>query len=157
MEEHLKYIQQSLDLAEKNVKQGRGGPFGAIIVKNGIILAEGVNQVTSENDPTAHAEIVAIRNACIKLNSFSLEGASIYINAEPCPMCLSALYWAGVSKVFYAASSDDVEKIGFIDAYLYREMNKEPGNRDISMVQLMRDKSLKVLNLWVSKEDKIDY
>lgn len=157
MEEHLQFMTRAIQLAEDSVKSDQGGPFGAVIVKDGAVVSEGVNRVTSQNDPTAHAEIVAIRAASQKLGSFRLDGASIYISAEPCPMCLGALYWAGIKNVFYGASVVDVEKIGFIDAHIYREFKKEIPEREVKMIQLERDRSLRVLDLWINKTDRVNY
>ncbi len=152
-----KFMQEAIWLAENNVSQGRGGPFGAVIVRQGKIIARGDNQVTSTNDPTAHAEIVAIRRACESLGDFRLTGCEIFINCEPCPMCLAALYWAGIEKIFYAAGRQDAANIGFADEHIYTEINKEPCQRSIKMIQLGRDEALGVFAQWDNTLDKKNY
>lgn len=147
---------QAIRIAEQSL-QHEGGPFGAVIVKNGEIIGSGSNRVTLDNDPTAHAEVVAIRNACRFENNFQLEGCTIYVNCEPCPMCLAALYWAGVEEIYFAANRKDAADIGFADDHIYQEIAKEPGNRSITMHQMMRDEALHGFKLWDELEDKIPY
>jgi len=134
-----------------------GGPFGCVIVKENKIIAEGSNKVTSSNDPTAHAEIVAIREACKKLNIFNLTGCDLYTSCEPCPMCLSAIYWGRIEKIYYANTRDDAQKIDFDDSLIYSELLKDVKKRKISMVQMMRDEALKAFELWDKKTDKVKY
>ena len=134
-----------------------GGPFGCVIVKENKIIAEGSNKVTSSNDPTAHAEVVAIREACKKLNTFNLNGCDLYTSCEPCPMCLSAIYWGRIEKIYYANTRDDAQKIDFDDSLIYSELLKNVKKRKISMVQMMRDEALKAFELWDKKTDKVKY
>ena len=134
-----------------------GGPFGCVIVKENKIIAEGSNKVTSSNDPTAHAEVIAIREACKKLNTFNLTGCGLYASCEPCPMCLSAIYWARIDKIYYANTRDDAQKIDFDDSLIYSELLKNVKERKISMVQMMRDEALKAFELWDKKTDKVKY
>tara|TARA_B100000686_G_C15803728_1_gene485518 strand:+ start:33 stop:497 length:465 start_codon:yes stop_codon:yes gene_type:complete len=145
-------IKLSLESVNKN-----GGPFGCIIVKENKIVAEGFNKVTSSNDPTAHGEIVAIREACKNLNTFTLAGCELYSSCEPCPMCLSAIYWARIGKIYYANTRDDAKKIDFDDSLIYSEFNKNINERKIPMVQIMRDEALKAFELWDKKKDKVKY
>ncbi len=152
-----KFMKEAIRLADEKMRQGVGGPFGAVIVKDDTIIAHGFNMVTSSNDPTAHAEIVAIRNACSALKDFSLAGCVIYINCEPCPMCLAAMYWAGIEKVYYAATRQDAAEIGFADDFIYNEIAKEPSQRTIPSKQLMRPEALRVFKAWEDLEDKIPY
>ena len=151
-----KYMQRSIELSIESVNNG-GGPFGSVIVKNNKIIAEGSNKVTSTNDPTAHGEIVAIRHACKSLNNFNLSGCELYSTCEPCPMCLSAIYWAHIEKVYYANTRDDAQKIDFDDSLIYSELLKNVKKRKIPMVQMMRDEALKAFELWDKKTDKIKY
>lgn len=151
------FMQHAIQLAETNMRAGKGGPFGAIIVKNNQIIAEGWNCVTSSNDPTAHAEIVAIRKACTVLNSFSLAGCTLYTSCEPCPMCLAAIYWAHLDRVYYAATRDDAAAIGFDDAAIYQELGKSFAQRSIPFEQMMRQQALAPFKQWQSKTDKIPY
>ena len=152
-----KFMQRAIELAAQAVEGGMGGPFGAVVVKNGQIIAEGFNQVTSANDPTAHAEIVAIRAACDKLGSFQLDGCVIYTSCEPCPMCLGAIYWARPKAVFYACNQADAAAIDFDDAFIYLEMEKEVGARSIPFINLMRPEALSVFRNWEEKPGKIKY
>ena len=147
---------RAIELSIKSVDSGTG-PFGAVIVKDNKIVSEGFNIVTSSNDPTSHAEIVAIRNACKDLNNFSLEGCDLYTTCEPCPMCLSAIYWARIERVYYANTRNDAQKIDFSDAMIYEELNKTIKDRKIPMHQMMRDEALKAFDLWNKKEDKVKY
>ena len=134
-----------------------GGPFGCVIVKDNKIIAEGSNKVTSSNDPTAHAEIVAIRDACQKLNTFNLSGSDLYSSCEPCPMCLSAIYWSHIDNIFYANTRDDAKKINFDDSFIYSEFSKKIEDRKIPIKQMLRDEALKAFDLWNKKIDKIEY
>ncbi len=148
----LKAIELSIKSAETI-----GGPFGCVIVKDNKIISEGSNKVTSTNDPTAHGEIVAIREACLKLNTFNLSGCELYSTCEPCPMCLSAIYWSHIDKIFYANTRDDAKNIDFDDSFIYSEINKKIGDRKIQMIQMLRDEALKVFKIWDEKVDKIKY
>ena len=134
-----------------------GGPFGCVIVKDNKIIAEGSNKVTSSNDPTAHAEIVAIRDACQKLNTFNLSGSNLYSSCEPCPMCLSAIYWSHIDNIFYANTRDDAKKINFDDSFIYSEFSKKIEDRKIPTKQMLRDEALKAFELWNKNTDKIEY
>ena len=151
-----KYLQKAIELAKKNIESG-GGPFGAVIVKDGIIIAEEANRVTPDNDPTAHAEILAIRSAASKLKSWDLSGCELYTSCEPCPMCLGAVYWAHIDKVYFSASHDDARDAGFDDADMYNEMQKNPSERKISMVSALEEKGKNVFAKWKEKENKIEY
>lgn len=137
--------------------RGSGGPFGCVIVKDGKVIGQGYNEVTSTNDPTAHAEVVAIRNACKNLNSFKLEGCVLYTSCEPCPMCLGAIYWARPDRVVYACSREDAAAIGFDDDFIYKEIPLQSSERKIQTEQLLRDEGVKVMELWKTKKDKINY
>ncbi len=150
------FMKKAIDLSVESVNNG-GGPFGCIIVKDNKIISEGSNKVTSSNDPTAHGEIVAIRVACEKLNNFSLKGCELYSNCEPCPMCLSAIYWARIDKIYYANTREDAQKIDFDDSFIYSEFQKDINQRKISMFQMMRNEALKAFELWDKKKDKIKY
>ena len=152
-----RFMLRAIELANNGMNSNDGGPFGCVIVKNGEIIGEGNNNVTGSNDPTAHAEIVAIRNACKNLNSFQLNDCEIYTSCEPCPMCLGAIYWARPSKVFYACTREDAANIGFDDDFIYKELNLSMENRSISMVQILQTKGLEVFNNWRTKIDKIKY
>ena len=150
------FMKRAIELSIESVKNG-GGPFGAVIVKDDKIIAEGSNEVTSTNDPTAHGEIVAIRNACKKLNNFSLRGCEIYSSCEMCPLCLAACYWSRVDKIYYANTREDARKIDFDDSFIYSEINKNINERKIPMTQVMRDEALKAFELWDKKTDKVKY
>lgn len=151
------YMARAIALSIENVSAGRGGPFGAVIVKNENIVAEGANRVTLTNDPTAHAEVVAIREACKKLGTFRLEDCEIYASCEPCPMCLSAIYWAHLSGVYFAGLSTDAAAIGFDDSLIYREMSQPGSQRQVPMIQMMRQEALAAFRLWESTPNKIEY
>ena len=151
-----KFMTRAIELSIESVNTG-GGPFGSVIVKDEKIIAEGFNKVTSTNDPTAHGEIVAIRKACKSLNNFNLSGCELYSTCEPCPMCLSAIYWAHIDKVYYANTRDDAKKIDFDDSLIYSELLKNVKKRKIPMVQMMRDEALKAFELWDKKTDKVKY
>ena len=150
------FMKRAIELSLESVNKS-GGPFGCIIVKENKIVAEGSNNVTSSNDPTAHGEIVAIREACKNLNTFTLAGCELYSSCEPCPMCLSAIYWARIGKIYYANTRDDAKKIDFDDSLIYSEFNKNINERKIPMVQIMRDEALKAFELWDKKKDKVKY
>jgi len=150
------FMKRAIQLSIDSVKNG-GGPFGAVIVKNDKIIGEGSNKVTSTNDPTAHGEIVAIREACKKINNFNLSGFEIYSTTEPCPLCLSAIYWARINKIYYANSREDARKIDFDDSLIYSELKKNINERKIPMTQMMRDEALKAFELWDKKTDKVKY
>ena len=149
-------MKRAIELSIKSVNNG-GGPFGSVIVKGDKIIAEGSNKVTSNNDPTAHGEIVAIREACKKLNNFSLNGCELYSTCEPCPMCLSAIYWARIDKIYYANTREDARKIDFDDSLIYTELQKNIDKRKIPMIQMMRKEALKAFELWHTKTDKVKY
>ena len=150
------FMKRAIQLSIDSVKNG-GGPFGAVIVKNDKIIAEGSNKVTSTNDPTAHGEIVAIREACKKINNFSLKGCELYSTCEPCPMCLSAIYWARIEKIYYANTRKDAQKIDFDDSLIYSEFQKNINKRKIPMIQIMKNEALKAFELWDKKKDKVKY
>src|ERR1022692_604343 len=151
------FMARAIQLSIDNVNSGRGGPFGAVIVKDGAMIAEGANQVTSTKDPTAHAEILAIRAACAKLGVFELQGCEIYASCEPCPMCLGAIYWARLSRVYFASAAADASRIGFDDSLIYREIAQPITHRSIPMVQMMREQALAALRAWEEKVNKIVY
>lgn len=150
-------MQRAFELARESVRSGHGGPFGCVIVKDGKIVGEGFNRVTSGCDPTAHAEVVAIRNACTNLNDFQLTGCEIYTSCEPCPMCLGAIYWARPDRVFFAATREDAAKAGFDDNFIYTEIVKPLSDRSIDMIPLERESAISLFDEWVKKEDRIDY
>jgi len=150
-------MQRAIALATENVRTGRGGPFGCVVVKDGEIVAEGMNLVTSTNDPTAHGEVVAIRRACEKLGTFSLEGCEVYTSCEPCPMCLAALYWSRCSTIYYGNTAADAAAVGFDDSFLYDEVKKPLDQRAIPIRQLLHDEALGSFRAWTASEKKIDY
>jgi tRNA(Arg) A34 adenosine deaminase TadA len=156
MADHHTFMSQAIELAEQNLARG-GGPFGAVIVRHNEVIGSGANRVTLTNDPTAHAEMEAIRAACRAINDFQLADCTIYVNCEPCPMCLAALYWAGVKAIFFAADRLDAAHIGFADDLIYQEFAKAPADRQITMQQLMRAEALHGFTLWEELEDKIPY
>lgn len=151
------FMARAIHLSMENVQSGRGGPFGAVVVKDGALIGEAANQVTSMNDPTAHAEVLAIRAACKKLGTFELEGCEIYTSCEPCPMCFGAIYWARLSRVYYANLHADASKIGFDDTLIYREIALPHSRRKIPMVQMMREQALAAFRAWQNKPNKIEY
>lgn len=155
-EEDKMFMEMAARLSEENVKNG-GGPFGAVIVKGGEIVATGVNRVTANNDPTAHAEVSAIRNACQKVGSFKLDGCIVYSSCEPCPMCLSALYWAGVKAIIYGNTKEDADSIGFGDKFIYEEIDRQPSERTIPCHHLANSHTPVAFNMWRDKEDKVVY
>ena len=150
------FMKRAIELSIESVRGG-GGPFGCVIVKDQKIVSEGSNKVTSNNDPTAHGEIVAIREACKKINNFSLSGCELYSSCEPCPMCLSAIYWARIDKIYYANTRKDAQKIDFDDSLIYSEFQKSIDTRKIPMIQMMRTEALKAFELWDKKTDKVKY
>ena len=156
MEDKNKFMAKAIELSI-NSANTIGGPFGSVIVKDSKIIAEGSNNVTSSNDPTAHGEIVAIREACKKLNTFDLSGCEIYTSCEPCPMCLSAIYWSRLDKIYYANTREDAKKIDFDDSFIYLEIPKKIDDRKIKMTQMLRDEALKAFEIWDKKVDKIKY
>jgi guanine deaminase len=147
---------RAIELSIQNVRLG-GGPFGTVIVKNGRIIAEGTNRVTATNDPTAHAEIVAIREACRQLGAFDLKGCDIYASCEPCPMCLGAIYWARLARVYFAGLASDASHAGFDDSFIYREIARPHSEREIPMIQMMRQEALEAFRGWTAKPDKALY
>ena len=149
-------MKRAIELSIESVNKG-GGPFGCVIVKDEKIVSEGSNKVTSSKDPTAHGEIVAIREACKKINNFSLSGFELYSSCEPCPMCISAIYWARIDKVYFANTRQDAQKIDFDDSLIYSEFQKNIDKRKIPMVQMMRSEALKAFELWDKKTDKVKY
>ncbi len=151
------FMQQAIELATENALSGRGGPFGAVIVRNGEVIATGANQVTTTNDPTAHAEVVVIRAACAKLASFSLKGCEIYTSCEPCPMCLAAVYWARLDAIFYGNTAADAAAAGFDDAFLYDEMKLPIERRSIPTTNLLRDQAISSFNAWREFAGRIEY
>ena len=153
---NIDFMKRAIELSIQNIKNN-GGPFGCIIVKENKIIAEGVNRVTLNNDPTAHAEIIAIRNACKKLNTFNLEKCELYTSCEPCPMCLSAIYWSHIDKIYYGNSRLDASKIGFDDDFIYNELNKDLSSRKIQMKQISQKEAKKAFLDWDKKIDKVEY
>lgn len=152
-----RYLSRAIALSREHMDKGAGGPFGAVIVRDGQVLAEGWNQVTSSNDPTAHAEVVAIRRACEAVGDFSLEGATIYTSCEPCPMCLASAYWARVSRIVYANTRFDAAEIGFDDSLIYDEIPKPPPERIIPMDHVPSLEAKAVFDSWAEKPDKVGY
>ena len=150
------FMQQAIDLSIENVANG-GGPFGAVIVRNGEVIATGTNRVTATCDPTAHAEVSAIRAACAKLGDFKLAGCTVYSSCEPCPMCLSALYWAGVERIFYGNTKEDAKAINFDDSFIYDQIALEHSERTIPCINFMRQQALAGFKAWQNKEDKVLY
>jgi len=150
------FMQKAIELSIKNI-HNNGGPFGCVIVKNNKIISEGVNGVTQNNDPTAHAEIVAIRNACKKLNTFDLSGCELYTSCEPCPMCLSAIYWSHIDLVYYGNSRENAAEIQFDDKFIYDEMKKDINERKIPLKQILKDEAIKAFDLWTQTENKTKY
>ncbi len=155
MREH--FMRSAIALAIENIEAGRGGPFGCVIVRDNQIVGEGTNCVTSTNDPTAHAEVIAIRNACRKLGSWQLTGCDIYSSCEPCPMCIGAIYWARASRLYFAASSSDAASLGFDDLFIYEQLKVTPANRRIPMIPIMRDEALEAFSLWQHTAAKVAY
>ena len=150
-------MRRAIELAVENVRAGKGGPFAALVVKDGRILAEGTNRVTSTNDPTAHAEVVAMREACRALRHFQLDGCDIYTTCEPCPMCLGAIYWARPARVFFAGTREDAARSGFDDSFIFDQVPLPIAERKIPMIPLLRAEALRAFDEWDKKEDKIKY
>ncbi len=149
---------RAIELAQQGLESNAGGPFGCVIARDGLIVGEGVNRVTSTNDPTAHAEVVAIRDACRNLSTFQLEGCVVYTSCEPCPMCLGAIYWARPERVYIACDRHDAAAAGFDDAFIYEELcGNDLGNRKVPISILLRDEGMKVFEKWIAKPDKIEY
>ena len=155
-DDDIRFMNMAAELAEKNIDEG-GGPFGAVIVRNGEVVATGVNRVTASNDPTAHAEVNAIRNACSKEQTFNLSGCVIYTSCEPCPMCLSALYWAGVKRICYGNTKDDAKAINFDDSFIYDQLELNYADRSIQCDHFMRAEAIRAFKKWAEKEDKTAY
>ena len=151
------FMQEAIRLSIENVRSGKGGPFGAVIVKDGEIIARGANEVTSSGDPTAHAEVVAIRNACKALGTFQLDGCEIYTSCEPCPMCLGAIYWARPDKMYFANTKKDAAEINFDDQFIYDEIEIPYQNRKLVTSQIMREEALEAFKLWSTSISKIEY
>lgn len=151
-----KFMERAIELASNSVDSA-GGPFGAVVVKDGKIIAEGSNCVTLHNDPTAHAEVMAIRNACKELNTFDLSGCEVYTSCEPCPMCLSSMYWAHVDRYYYGCTQDDAKAIGFDDSFIYKQIDLKPEDRSLKSSQMLHAKALTAFKKWEKKEDKTEY
>ena len=156
MDKKNNFMLRAIELSVESVNFG-GGPFGCVLVKDDKIIAEGFNKVTSTNDPTAHGEIVTIRESCKKLNTFNLKGCDLYSSCEPCPMCLSAIYWSHIDNIYYANTRDDAKKIDFDDSFIYSEISKNMKDRKIKMKQMLRDEALKAFKIWDEKKDKVKY
>lgn len=150
-------MSRAIALSLENVRSNNGGPFGAVVVKDGEIVGEGANQVLATNDPSAHAEVVAIREACRKLSTFQLTGCEIYSSCEPCPMCMGLIYWSRPERVYYANTAADAARIGFDDDFIYHELARDPQNRSLKMEQIMRDEALIAFREWDKKPDKVRY
>lgn len=150
-------MKRAIELARTGMENNEGGPFGCVVVKDGEIIAEGNNRVTTSNDPTAHAEVVAIRKACEALNTFQLDGCEIYTSCEPCPMCLGAIYWARPKSIYYAATRDDAAAAGFDDSFIYDEIHIPPEDKTIPMKSMAREEAVEVFQTWNRKTDKIVY
>jgi guanine deaminase len=154
---HNPFMARAIQSSLENIRAGLGGPFAAVVVKDGKIIAEGTNRVTSTNDPTAHAEVVAVREACKKLGHFELTGCEIYTTCEPCPMCLGAIYWARPARVYYGCTAADASEAGFDDSFIYEEIGRPHAQRKIPMIQMMREEALEAFRAWEKKRDKIKY
>jgi tRNA(Arg) A34 adenosine deaminase TadA len=157
MQPNEKYLNEAFDLAYKSVRNNIGGPFGAVVVKDGKIIGKGGNRVLSQNDPTAHAEIVAIREACRNIGNFDLTGAILYATCEPCPMCLSAIYWANIAEVYFCSTRYQAEAIGFKDNHIYEEMNLPPEKRALSFHHVSHHEAGELFREWTEKQDKMPY
>ena len=153
----IKFMREAIKLSIDNVKSGKGGPFGAVIVKDGKIIAHGTNEVTSSNDPTAHAEVVAIRNACKMLGTFQLDNCDIYTSCEPCPMCLGAIYWSRPARLFFANTKKDAADINFDYQFIYQELEIPYQDRKLFTQQLLREEALEAFKLWSTSNNKIEY
>jgi tRNA(Arg) A34 adenosine deaminase TadA len=156
-DQHAKFMRRAIELSIENVRSGRGGPFAAVVVRDGKIIAEGTNRVTSTNDPTAHAEVVAIREACKALGTFQLIACDFYTSCEPCPMCLGAIYWARPARIFYAGTAHDAASAGFDDSFIYKELLLPHNQRTIPMTQMLREEALASFRAWMEKPDKTPY
>ena len=154
---HQRFLREAIRLSIDKMEAGQGGPFGALVVREGEIVGVGWNRVTSANDPTAHAEIVAIRDACARLGAFSLPGCALYSSCEPCPMCLAALYWARIERLYYAATREDAAGAGFDDSWIYDEIALRPPARSILAVQDLRQEARTAFEAWAKKEDRVEY
>lgn len=154
---HRRFLRRAIQLSIEKMQAGHGGPFGAVVVKGGRVVGEGSNRVTSTNDPTAHAEIVAIRQACSRLGTFRLAGCEIYSSCEPCPMCLAAIYWARLERLYYAADRHDAARVGFDDAHLWHQITLPPAQRSLSIVQDLRREAIVALEAWLDGEDRVAY
>jgi tRNA(Arg) A34 adenosine deaminase TadA len=157
MQGEADFMRQAIALATENVASGRGGPFGAVVVKDGKVVATGVNRVTATNDPTAHAEVTAIRSACAELRTFQLEGCDVYTSCEPCPMCLAAIYWARCRAIYYGNTAADAAKVGFDDSFLYDEMKKPMAERSLPITQMMEDEAWASFAAWRDAPKKVLY
>lgn len=157
MNTHKTHLRHAIALSKEGMEKGSGGPFGAVIVKDGKVVGKGYNCVTSTNDPTAHAEVVAIRDTCKKLNSFQLEGCIIYSSYESCPMCLGATYWARPDKLIYACTAENAASVGFDDSFIYKEIALPKEERSLPSEQMLGEEALDVMKLWNAKEGKVDY
>ena len=151
------FMQQAIALATENVTSGAGGPFGAVVVRDGVVIATGANRVTLNNDPTAHAEVMAIRAACQALNTFQLTGCAVYTSCEPCPMCLAAIYWSRCEAIFFGNTAADAAHAGFDDSFLYTEVQRPHAARTIPTQQLLPDQAIVSFNTWRERTDRIDY
>jgi len=157
MQGNPEFMKQAIQLATDNVTSGRGGPFGAVIVKDGVVIATGANHVTASNDPTAHAEITAIRNACQALGTFVLDGCELYTSCEPCPMCLAATYWSRCKVIYYGSNAEDAAKAGFDDAFLYGEMKKPLDERTLPIENLLSSEAWTAFQTWIDSPFKVEY
>jgi len=159
VEQNMKnlFMTRAIELSIENARSGRGGPFGAVVVKDNKVIAEGANQVTASNDPTAHAEVLAIRQACEKVGYFELKDCELYTSCEPCPMCLGAIYWARLDRVYFAGLAADASRVGFDDSAIYYEIARPHAQRTIPMIQMMREDALAAFRAWEEKSDKIPY
>jgi guanine deaminase len=157
MEKQKEFMREAIRISRENVESGKGGPFGAVVVKNGEIIASGGNEVTSSNDPTAHAEVVAIRKACTELGTFQLDDCEIYCSCEPCPMCLGAIYWARPAKIYFANTKKDAADINFDDDFIYQEIKVPNKDRSLPTIQLLRDEAIEVFQKWHESSIKTEY
>ncbi len=157
MPDHARFLQQAIDLATENVQSGRGGPFGAVIVRDGVVLATGVNQVTATNDPTAHAEVTAIRAACASISAFELRGATLYSSCEPCPMCLTAILWARLDALYFGSTAQDAAAAGFDDSFFYAQVRLATADRELPTTNLLRQEALAPFLAWRNFPARIKY
>lgn len=156
-EDDKRFMRRAIELAMQSVQKNGGGPFGCVVVRNGVVIGEGRNLVTSTNDPTAHAEVVAIRNACLNIGAFQLENCSIYTSCEPCPMCLGAIYWSRPEKIFIGCTRKDAAAFGFDDAFIYDEIGLDPAKRSIPAIELLNDEAIECFKAWETSPDKVEY